>query len=134
MEMKTNTSKVLMSETLKGQINELDQELYDDLINNGVFVTIKYQSITDKKEVSGVLRSVLFDETPELELRIEISSALSIVKTNNLTISNFQLQHGEIETVDVPGPFIVKAARIEDLDVPNQLCVLSLQLIRSKRS
>lgn len=131
--MKTNTSKVLMSEVLKGQIDSVDENFVDELLDAGVFVILNCQSNVENKTLSGVLRSVLFDEVPELELRLEISSALDLVKINNLSILSVQLQHGASNTVDIPGPFKIKAARIEELDVPNQLCVLSLQLLRSRK-
>lgn len=134
MELKADPSRVLMSDMLKGQVPDLDSEVFDNLAGGGIYVVIDRRVAGQQLPLSGVLRSVLFDEVPELEMRVELAEALAVVQANELSFEGVELQHGEKTTVQMPGPFKIKAARIQEIDVPNQLCVLALQLHRVKKA
>lgn len=129
MEIKANTSRILMSDTLKEQLPELESDAAEELQDRYVHVVADRRINKQQHPLAGLLVSVLFDVTPEIEIRVELSEALKTVKAEQLLFNSFELQHGD-ETVQVPGPFKVKAARIEDIDVMNQTSVLSLQLQR----
>lgn len=133
MELKADPSKILMSETLKGQLPDLGDEVFDNLANGGIYVVMDRRVAKQQQPLAGVLRSVLFDVVPEVEMRVELAEALAVVQAQDLVIEGVELQHGEETTVKMPGPFTVKAARIQEIDVPAQLCVLALQLQRVKK-
>lgn len=132
--IQADTSRILMSDALQGQLADLTDEAYDSLAGAGVYVIVDRRVGGQQLPLAGVLRSVLFDVTPELEMRVQLEEALAVVQATDLTIGEVELQHGEKTTVKMPGPFTIKAARIEDIDVPGQLCVLLLQLHRVKKA
>lgn len=134
MELKANPSKILMSESLRGQIPDVEDggDPIDQLSGQAVFAIVDRRIGGQAFPVSGLLRSVLFDSEPELEISIELHEALATVKAQSVLIGGFELHHGET-TVEVPGPFEIKAARIQEIDVPRQLCVIAMQLQRVKK-
>ncbi len=134
MELKTDPTKILMSDALRGQLPELESDEIDQLSSQYVHVVVDRWVGQQQIPLIGLLKSVLFDLEPELEIKVELKEALSVVKARDLRVEGFELQHGEDETVTVPGPFNIKAARIEDINAQMQTCVLSLQLLRAKKS
>ncbi len=134
MELKPNTSRILMSDVLKGQLPELESDAIDELHGQYVHVIADRFMNGAQLPLAGLLRTVLFDQAPEIEMKIELSEALKTVKANDLRFDSFELQHGDEETLVMPGPFIVKAARIQEIDPTTQTCVLALHLQRTKKS
>lgn len=134
MEVKPDKSRVLMSDTLKGVLPDLDGDNLSQLVGEGIYVVADRRVGGQQLPLAGVLRSVLFDVNPEVEMRIELAEALAVVQAQDLVFGGFELHHGEKTTVQLPGPFTVKAARIEEIDVPAQLCILLLQLQRVKKA
>lgn len=133
MELKSDPSKILMSETLKGHLPELESDEIDQLSSQYVHVVVDRWVAGTQVPLTGLLRSVLFGLEPELDIKVELPEALAVVKAQNLVIAGFELQYGEESTVEVPGPFTVKAARIDDINAQTQTCVLMLQLQRAKK-
>jgi|SRR5579885_790021 len=137
-EIKAETSRVLMSDVLKGRVpEELEDEAVagaiDALEKSVVNVIAKIQIGEGKATaVCGILRSVLFETEPELEFRVTLDDALAIVEAQSLQFLGFELQHDK-RTIKCPGPFLIKGARIDDIDAPNGLCTLSLGLKRPAR-
>ncbi len=129
MEIKANTSRILMSDTLKEHLPDLESDAIDRLQDQYVHVIADRRMKGSLAPLAGLLVSVLFDVNPEIEIRVELSEALKTVKAEQLVFNDFELQHGD-ETVSIPGPFKVKAARIQDIDPLNQTSVLSMQLQR----
>lgn len=123
-----------MSEALRGALPDLDEGVdVDPLVGEGVYVIADRSTGggTSNVPLTGVLRSILFDTCPEVEMRIELAEAFAVVQAHDLVFRGFELHHGQA-TVRLPGPFTVKAARIEEIDVQAQLCVLLLHLQRKK--
>lgn len=133
MELKADPSKILMSETLKGQLPELESEMAEQMQGQYVHVVADRRIAGQSLPLAGLLRTVLFDASPEIEFKVELSEALATVKAEKLTFESFELEHGE-ETLQMPGPFTVKAARIQEIDAATQTCVLALQLQRVKKA
>jgi hypothetical protein len=132
MELKANNSRVLMSEVLKEQIPEGDDA--GDPLNGietlAVYVVVDRRISGQKSPLTGILSSVLFGAEPEVELMVNIGDALETINASQLEILGVELQYGEDVTVPMPGPFNVKAARLDKIDVIQQSCVLSMQLAR----
>jgi hypothetical protein len=134
MELKTDPSRVLMSDVLKGQVPELEGEAGLDPVS-GKHVIVVAEKVTNgsKKEgLVGILRSVLFDVEPEIEFRIDLTEALNIVEAQRLAFGGFELHH-EARVIPMPGPFVVKACRIDDISAQDQLCTISLHLKKQPR-
>lgn len=122
-----------MSEVLRGQVPELEEHPVDVLRGKHV-VVVTEKIIGDKAEgMVGILRGVLLGPDPEIEFRCELKEALEILKANSLSFTRFELHHGEETVVPIPGPFIVKAARIDEISVDEQVCTLGLHLQRQVR-
>lgn len=133
MEMKADTNHVLMSDVLKGQVPELEGEHPVDQLHGKHVIVITERVIGDKVDgMVGILRGLMLGENPEIEFRCDIKEALAILKANSLSFNRFELHHGE-DVVPVVGPFIVKAARIDEIVVQDQLCTLGLHLQRQAR-
>lgn len=133
MEMKANTEHVLMSDVLKGQVPELENEHPVDQLHGKHVIVISERVIGDKVDgMVGILRGLFLGENPEIEFRCDIKEALAVLKANLLSFTRFELHHGE-DVVPVIGPFVVKAARIDEIVVQDQLCTLGLRLQRQAR-
>lgn len=125
-----------MSDTLRGKLPDIDDgaDPLDQLSGQAVYVIVDRKIGGQSMPLSGLLRSVLFDSEPELEISIELSEALATVKAQDVVLGGFEIHHGEDTTVNVPGPFFIKAARLQEIDVPRQICVLAMQLQRVKKA
>ena len=128
--LEADTGHVLMSDALKDQLDHDDEEAIDDM-----FVSvIADRRIGDRNApMAGTLRSVLFESVnPEIDIRLQIDDAFDTINAQTLTFGGFDMLHGD-KKLTLAGPFTVKAARIDEVDVPRQLCVLSLQLQRVQK-
>jgi hypothetical protein len=138
-EIKAETSKVLMSDVLRGRVPEdLEDEAVataaDTLQGSVISVIANVQvgrGVTTP--VCGILRSVLFENEPELEFRLTLDDALAMVSTEGLQFLGFELHYGD-KQIKSPGPYTIKGARIDDIDAANGLCVLSLGLKRPPKA
>jgi hypothetical protein len=132
MEMKADKSHILMSDVLKGNVPELENETVE--MSSGKAVIAVFSKVAGNKVegMVGALRGVLFDVNPEIEVRVEVEEAFKVVRTSNLQFQKFELHYGE-DVIEVPGPFIVTAARIDAIDVFDHMCTLSLNLKRPAR-
>lgn len=134
MELKSNPSRILMSDVLRDRMPELESDVVDKLHEQYVHVIMDRRISGQQQPLTGLLRSVLFDVQPEVEVKVDLEDALNTVKATELVIMGFELQYGTDGTVAVPGPFTVKAARIQDVDPSTQTCVLAVQLHRVKKA
>jgi O-succinylbenzoate synthase len=132
MEMKPNTSRVLMSDVLKGQVPDFDEEVVEQLNGKHVILVAEVHVGAKTQGVTGLLRGVMFGANPEVEFRLDLEEALSIIEAQGLSFGKFELHHGE-RIVALPGPFVVVQARIDDISAQDQLCTMWLQLKRPAR-
>lgn len=133
MELKPDPTRILMSDVLKGQLPDLESEMAERMHAQYVHVIADRRIGGQQLPLAGLLRSVLFDANPEIEIKVELTEALKTVKANDLRFESFELQHSDEETLPIPGPFTVKACRIQEIDAETQTCVLALQLQRVKK-
>lgn len=124
-----------MSDVLKGQVPEFDEEPSGDQHNAAKHVILIAEKVTGGRTsgMVGVLRGILLGIDPEIEFRVELKEALDILQANNLVFTRFELHYGEDIVVPIPGPFIVKAARIDEISPVDQLCTLGLHLTKQSR-
>lgn len=134
MSMNANTERVLMSEVLMGQVPELEGEERPDTLEGKHVIVIaeKYVGAT-KTGLIGVLRGIHLGVEPEIEFRIDLSEALGIMSATALTFGGFELHHEQKVAVSIPGPFIVKACRVDEIDPGTQLCTIGLHLVKQQR-
>jgi hypothetical protein len=130
MEMKADSGKLLMSEALRGRLPEdIENEAAVSLESQALTAVVHLRVGDTKTALVGILRSVLAEAEPELELRAELERALDVVQAKDLQVLGFELHHGE-RVIPFEGPFNVKGARIDDVDTFSQLCTLSVGLKR----
>lgn len=138
MEIKADPTRLMMSEVLRGNVPDLENE---QLTGTEFVVTAEGWISFDGKESStslaGALHSVLFDIEPEIEFRVLLGRAFDVVEGKNLTFTGFTIQQHD-RTIQLEGPFIVKAARISGIDSDTnpdtQMCILALSLKRAKKA
>jgi hypothetical protein len=82
--------------------------------------------------VVGSLRSVLFDAEPELEIAVQFVEAfeLASVRSDIIDISKIELQSADIKFV-LGGTHVIKAWRIQEIDISTQMCVIAMSLRKS---
>lgn len=132
--MKADNDRVLMSEALRGQVPELEGEAQvpAELVLNAVTVVAE-KRIGDKvTAMVGVLRGVLLGSEPEIEFRCALDEALDVLEASQLSFGGFELHRGD-RVVQIKGPFLVKAARLDEIVPGDQLCTLGLHLARPAR-
>lgn len=120
-----------MSEGLMGRVPELEEgheQTFESLVQNVPTLLITLEGRNNIPMI-GALRAVLADARPELEARVTVDDALDIVThvSSSLRVSSYEIHCGErVETFE--GPFEVKSARMQEIDVPSQQCTLLILL------
>lgn len=121
--------KLMMSESLYEHVDEPPQFEEPTFV-----VVIGHRQVKDKQmPLLGSLRSVLFDVEPEVEFRVIIDEAFSVINSTDQFFAAFEFHYGDKHIIKVPGPLIVKAARISDVEPKDGMCILSLQLKRLEK-
>jgi hypothetical protein len=131
MEAKADTSRILMSEALRGQVPELEGEA-ETLQQEAVIASAMVQIGGKKTAIVGVVRFFLLGAEPELGFKVQLDDAFEVASAEQLQFLGFEVHHGE-RVLKVPGPFIIKDALVDEIDPASQLCVLSLGLKRPPR-
>jgi len=134
LRLQPNNSSILMSDTLKGHVPALEEEpLPEDPLAGEHVVVIAAKRVANQRDaIVGILRSVLFDVDPEIEFRIQLSEAMDIIEAPGISFDGFELHHGE-RIIKMGGPYLVKAARIDDISSKDQMCTLGLHLKKPAR-
>jgi hypothetical protein len=131
LEVQPDTSKVLMSESLRGTVPDLEEGVAPDV---QFVIAIGHRKVGNKEEpLVGSLVGVLFDQKPEIEIKVTVEEAINVIEAQNLSFEKFEMHHGE-RIFELVGPFSVSAARMQDFDVATQMCVLMLSLSRTKKA
>lgn len=130
---KQHSQGVMVSSQLKDQLPDavLNEEILASLDSSFVHIVIDKSIGSERIPLVGAFRSVLVDEKPELELKVELQQAFEFAALkSSIVVESFDVLRGEERVLTVTGPFIVPAARVQDLDHVTQTCVLMLQLER----
>lgn len=134
MEIKPRTDGILMSEILRGQVPQLEDDL--PVSTDDMFVTVvamKHVAGKDPIAIVGSLKSVVFEVAPAIEFKVSLEDAFDVVEGQELWFSSIEL-HLASRIVTMGGPFAVTAAGVR-LEVPaDGMCILSLSLARIKKS
>lgn len=128
--MPENDSRILASKELVDQIPDaqIDDEL--ERLASGMIMVVADRIVGKKQApITGVLSSVLFDVKPEIEIKVNTDDAFDVVEAQEQHFNTFEL-HKEERIVSLKGPFLVTAARIQEIDPKTSMCVLALQLER----
>jgi hypothetical protein len=118
---------IMMSDSLKDQI-DLEQE---EMINKyqDKFVTVNLFFDVDVN-MTGLLKTIMHGEKDlELEIKTILTDALRVVIRKPNELLCIVLTLFQDDTV-IKGPFLVKAIRIDNIEAVEQLCDLSMQLLK----
>lgn len=131
MRMEADSSRVLMSDELRGQIPDIEEQ-QQLMIDRLVSVTAKWRSGSPEEHiVVGSLRTFLMGKGSlrEIEFRVLLEDALDIASTADVSFTSIELKHGE-RTLRSEGRDLVEA-RIIDIEVNTepQMCTLALGLM-----
>lgn len=129
-EIKTDSSKILMSDVLKGQVEDFDDSI-EKMEMMSIYVIVDRTIGPDKlKPFSGILRGISLGIDIEIEMRMSLTDVIDIISenANSISIEGFELHQGENIIKKVFGSFVSKTIRVDEIDVINDLCVLGLQL------
>jgi hypothetical protein len=128
----TSDDRILASPELADQIPDIQLDQIDILSTRMALVVADRVVAGKQLPITGILVSVLFDAKPEIEIKVQIDDALSVVEVQKQHFNSFEIHKGE-RVVPLAGPFTVTAARIQDIDVKTEMCVLSMQLERQAK-
>lgn len=122
-----NEDKLMMSDELVGQVPDLEDEELNNLINNLVLVSMK--DAASGIEISGPAAAILFSGEPEVEVKMNIAAAINVManKSNLTKIDSVKVLHNGI-VASIEGEFYVDLAKILDINVDEQTCLLALGL------
>lgn len=126
-----NDDKLMMSEELVGQVPELEDEEINKLINHLVLVSI--EDGNTGLEIAGPAAAVLFSEEPELEIKMSIAAAVNVLvnKPRLNDIKSIKVLHEGV-MASVEGDFYVDLAKILDINLDEQTCLLALGLKKNQ--
>jgi hypothetical protein len=133
---KNTVPNVLISSSLKDQLSdEITNEAFDqsNVYNNSITVVLNLSFGSTPNVMVGMLRSVLFDFEPEIDVRMQAADAFGIVSANNVSVLGIEIHRGENVVTLGQGPFVIKCARIDEISIADGLCTLSLGLKRHPR-
>lgn len=121
-----------MSDSLKGQVPELEDETQN--FDDAFVVSALELNIDEKSEIFvGNLIGISLEEIIKIDLRLNLSSAYKIIKSqlsgSNLFCEAFQL-HLSDDLIRHVGPFKILSRKMIDIDHPNKMCTLALDLVR----
>lgn len=132
-----------MSDVLRGQIPELEEEVndaelaaeLDEASQQHIVVVIQYchdENESKVETVVGIFKGIHVNEKPEVELRADVTTAFEILERRQLVrFLNFEVHHGEKTVFTLKGPYRPIAVRVDEINVVDQICTLGLHLERS---
>jgi hypothetical protein len=122
-------SRILISKELVDQIPDFEQ------ISGAVNEFLLFYAKDDSTgvEITGPISSVLFADDPEVEVKMNISDALFVLQhREKISISSLNMAHRK-NIIKLEGNYNVHAAKILDVNVDQQSCVLALGLKSTKK-
>ena len=140
-EAKAHTSRILMSDVLKGIMPE-DVDATDDVAavaQNFTIVILGCCIRGDETPMVGTLDSVMFQEhILELSVKVELDTALAMLKAApclsggpvDVRFNFVELHNGEdITRFEPDGGMSIKGVRVEQVDHHRRMCMLLLNLV-----
>lgn len=131
-----DSNRLLMSDSIKGMVPELEDEQIVSLSDSYVMVTFQFLVDDTEKILGGSLVGIAFDtqEEAKIDARVNLGDAYDIIKkyvqTSRLSCGVFYMHLGDNE-IPFVGPFAVAHPKIHDFDHQNKMCTLGVDLIKS---
>jgi len=120
-----NESTIMMSSELQGLIPDLEDE---PVFDHGKLAVVLCQVVGQDKPIKGNLVGVSTYDHPDIELKIDITTALEILKNMaDITFENIQVIYLDA-SVSLGGPFMINGIKVRDVDQSKRDCTLCLKL------
>lgn len=118
---------LMMSEELLGQVPDLEGQNLNKLIANLIVASLRDENTG--VEISGPVSAILSSDEPEIELKMNLTSAFNILanKEKLNKVQAIKVLHNGVVFV-IEGSFYVDLAKILDINLNEQTCVLALGL------
>lgn len=132
--IEADNNRVLMSDTLQGNVPELEAEGLEAMANNFIIAVVQYVvgEQTDPSVAAGTLRGIMTDgDTVELEAGVELDVGLTFLKDREQIKAGFELHPGADEEAVIKTfavAMTVTGVRLMDIDYRRGMCTLLLQL------
>jgi len=121
--------RVLASEELLDQVPELSQmqSIMDELL------LVYMKDCNSDLEITGPASSVLVSDAPEIEIKMSISSAYEVLQSKeSISIDSIKMAHKK-KLINIDGNYRIDAAKILDINVDSQTCILAIGLKNSEK-
>jgi hypothetical protein len=122
--------RILASKELLEQVPELSQirDVMDELLL--VYMKDRNSSL----EITGPAASVLVSSAPELEIKMNIADAYAVLENkDSISIDSIKMAHKK-KLINIDGNYYIDAAKILDINVDSQTCILAVGLKNSAKS
>jgi len=123
-----------MSETLKGQVPELEQEAINRIEGGYVTIVLERVHATSIEPIVGILSCFQSGAEPEVDVKLTTDEGFEIVNAvlnpnaELMKFNSIQLHKGET-IIELKGPYYVKNVRLSDIDPVSGMCLLVMKLI-----
>ena len=130
------TSRLLMSDFLKGQVPSLETDSTKSLDDNFIIVVIEFkvEEGSDRLLLGSLAGFGSEEAVVKIDIRVTVVDAFAIVKRclecSITECDGYQLHLGENMTRQ-QGPFRMMSPKVMDFDHANKMCTLAVDLIRA---
>ena len=131
-----SSSRLMMSDSIKGQVPELESDETAKFDDGFVIVVIetKVDEASSDRLLVGSLVGFGHEDVVKIDLRVPIVDAFAVVKKtmdeSPMTCEGYQMHLGT-EVARQTGPFKLSSPRVMDFDHANKMCTLAVDLIRA---
>lgn len=130
------SNRLLMSDSIKGMIPELEEEKIRDA--SDAFLVAVFEINSEYSEEINVLAgkvegfSLESQGDMKIDIRLEVKKAYDTVKkytTTGLSCRMFHMHNGDAE-LSVEGPYKISSVKLLDFDIERKMCTLAVDLIK----
>lgn len=130
------SNRLLMSDSIRGMIPDLEEEKISDLNDSFVIAVIEV-IYTDSNEVdvfAGKVEGISFESQGDIKLDVglELKKAYDVIKkhkTTGLSCRMLHVCHGDDEFC-IEGRYKISSAKLFDFDIDKKICTLGIDLIK----
>jgi len=129
-----NDNRLLMSDSLKGMIPDLEDDQLKSLSDAFVIATVEMLFDQNIEIIAGSLVGVSLENfESKIDIRVSLKDAYEIIKkfkTSRLSCRVFYLHRGDDE-ICFEGSYKISSAKIMDFDRQLKMCTVGFDLIKT---
>lgn len=129
----TEDNRLLMSDSLRGVVPELEEDIAKKLEDTIVVVSFVLSRGTDSEIASGVLVGASVEERiVKADFRLDTSDAYRLFSAfikDNWRCDKLYMDYAG-DYLEISGPFQVSAPKLSDIDRQLRTCTIGIDLIR----